>query len=86
MSFSPSWLRRALRGPATSWVGVASGLIFAAPSLGVGFFADDYWMLNALDGVEQNAPPWYDLYRFVDRAEAVELSERGLDPSFIWNL
>ena len=70
MSFSSNWLRRVLRGPAVSWAGVASGLILAAPSLGAGFFADDYWMLNALDGVEQNAAPWYDLYRFVDRARA----------------
>jgi hypothetical protein len=67
MSFSRNWFTRALQRPAASWIGVALGLLFALPSLGSGFFADDYWMLNALDKVEQDAPPWYDLYRFVDR-------------------
>jgi hypothetical protein len=32
-------------------------MTLAAPSLGFGFFADDYWMLDALDGRADLANP-----------------------------
>ncbi|WP_437683598.1 hypothetical protein [Sorangium sp. So ce131] len=39
--------------------------VLAAPSIAVGFYADDYHFFNYLAKKYPGSPPWYDLYRFL---------------------
>jgi hypothetical protein len=42
-----------------------AALLVTLPSLGLGFFSDDYAFLASLEGAAQWAPPWWDLYDFI---------------------
>ncbi len=43
---------------------VALGLALALPSLGIGFFADDYSLIGELEHRFTYNPRWWDLYQF----------------------
>ena len=56
---------RLLEHPCARRLVVLLGVALALPTLGAGFFADDWFMLAALRRRWPHAPPWWDLYEFV---------------------
>ncbi len=48
---------------------VALGVALGLPSLAIGFFSDDWFMLAALRRRWPTAPPWWDLYHFVPSSD-----------------
>jgi hypothetical protein len=61
---------RWLDHPRARLVIVAAGVALALPSLVVGFFADDWYMLATLRKQWAEAPAWWNLYDFVPDSDA----------------
>jgi hypothetical protein len=61
---------------------IALGVALALPSLALGFFADDWFMVAALRRRWTTAPAWWDLYHFVPSTDAGVRDEvaRGVLP------
>jgi hypothetical protein len=54
-----------LDSPHSHWFVLALAVAVALPSLGLGFFSDDYLFVAVLEGKAHWLPPWWDLYNFV---------------------
>jgi hypothetical protein len=54
-----------LDSPHSPWFVLALSVLVVLPSLGLGFFSDDYLFLATLEGNAHWVPPWWDLYNFV---------------------
>jgi hypothetical protein len=50
--------------PRAGWTAVAFALLIFVPSLSLGFFADDYALIDLLEHRFPRIVPWWDLYRF----------------------
>jgi hypothetical protein len=56
---------RLLAHPRATAAVLLSALLFTLPTLAVGFFADDYVLVDTIRGGGAWNPPWYDLYWFI---------------------